>query len=87
MADTEYRLESDRLGYFLKALSARRWHVLVDPLLRYSDSEVLGIRFSREPLLRHGQIDVPLGSVGRLGDGCHSRQLPSSICSVATAMS
>jgi hypothetical protein len=29
--------------------------------------------FSCEPLLRHGQIDVPLGGTGRLGDGCHSR--------------
>jgi hypothetical protein len=25
------------------------------------------------PLLRHGQIDIPLGSIGRLGHGCHSR--------------
>ena len=49
------------------------WNILLDPLLCHFDGEVFGIRFSREPLLGHGQIDVPLGGAGRLRDGCHSR--------------
>src|SRR5262249_7376884 len=61
------------LRLLLKGLRVLGWDVLLDPLLRHSDRVVLGFPFSREPLLRHGQVDGPGGGGGRLGDGSPRR--------------